>query len=109
MKLSRPLSTAALCVMLGATFATVGCGGSPTRPSTGQYLDDAAITTKVKAKMVEDPAVSALNIKVETYKGTVQLSGFANNATEVNRAVEIARSTEGVQSVKNDIRLKSSQ
>lgn len=109
MKLSRPLSAAALCVMLGATFATVGCGGSPTRASTGQYIDDAAITTKVKAKMVEDPAVSALNIKVETFKGTVQLSGFANNATEVNRAVEIARSTDGVQSVKNDIRLKSSQ
>jgi osmotically-inducible protein OsmY len=109
MKLSRNLSTAALCVMLGASLVSVGCSSSPTRPSTGQYLDDTAITTKVKAKMVEDPAVSALNIKVETFKGTVQLSGFANNATEVNRAVEIARSVDGVQSVKNDIRLKSAQ
>jgi osmotically-inducible protein OsmY len=109
MKLSRNLSAAALCVMLGASLVSVGCSSSPTRPSTGQDLDDTAITTKVKAKMVEDPAVSALNIKVETFKGTVQLSGFANNATEVNRAVEIARSVDGVQSVKNDIRLKSAQ
>ena len=109
MKMSRNISTAALCVMLGASLASVGCSSSPTRSSTGQYLDDTAITTKVKAKMVEDPAVSALNIKVETFKGTVQLSGFANNATEVNRAVEIARGVDGVHSVKNDIRLKTSQ
>jgi hyperosmotically inducible protein len=109
MKLSRNLSAAALCVMLGASLLSVGCSSSPTSTSTGQTIDDATITTKVKAKMVDDPAVSALNIKVETFKGTVQLSGFANNATEVNRAVEIARSTDGVQSVKNDIRLKTSQ
>jgi osmotically-inducible protein OsmY len=109
MKLSRPLSTAALCLMLGATFAIVGCSSTPTSSSTGEYIDDSTITTKVKAKMVDDPAVSALNIKVETFRGTVQLSGFANNATEVNRAVEIARGTEGVQSVKNDIRLKTAQ
>jgi osmotically-inducible protein OsmY len=110
MNLSRNLSKAALCVMLGATVvATAGCAGSATRESTGQYVDDATITTKVKAKFVEDPAVSALNIKVETFKGTVQLSGFANNATEVNRAVEIARSVNGVESVMYDIRLKTSQ
>jgi osmotically-inducible protein OsmY len=109
MKLSRNLSAAALCVMLGASLVSVGCSSTPTSASTGQQIDDTTITTKVKAKMVDDPAVSALNIKVETFKGTVQLSGFANNATEVNRAVEIARGTDGVQSVKNDIRLKTSQ
>jgi hyperosmotically inducible periplasmic protein len=109
MKLSRNLSAAALCVMLGASLVSVGCSSTPTSASTGQQIDDTTITTKVKAKMVDDPAVSALNIKVETFKGTVQLSGFANNATEVNRAVAIARGTDGVQSVKNDIRLKTSQ
>jgi hyperosmotically inducible protein len=109
MQMSRHLSTAALCVMLGASLASVGCAGTSTTSSTGQQIDDTTITTKVKAKMVDDPAVSALNIKVETFKGTVQLSGFANNATEVNRAVQIARSTDGVQSVKNDIRLKTAQ
>jgi hyperosmotically inducible periplasmic protein len=109
MKMSRNLSAAALCVMLGASLVSVGCSSTPTSASTGQQIDDATITTKVKAKMIDDPAVSTLNIKVETFKGTVQLSGFANNATEVNRAVQIARSTEGVQSVKNDIRLKTAQ
>src|SRR5688572_18705904 len=109
MNLSNNLSTAALCLMLGASLVSVGCSSTPTSASTGQQIDDTTITTKVKAKMVDDPAVSALNIKVETFKGTVQLSGFANNATEVNRAVEIARGTDGVKSVKNDIRLKTSQ
>ena len=109
MNLSKNLSTAALCLMLGASLVSVGCSSTPTSSSTGQQIDDTTITTKVKAKMVDDPAVSALNIKVETFKGTVQLSGFANNATEVNRAVEIARGTDGVKSVKNDIRLKTSQ
>jgi osmotically-inducible protein OsmY len=109
MNLSRNISATALCVMLGASLVSVGCSSTPTRESTGQQIDDTTITTKVKAKMVDDPAVSALNIKVETFKGTVQLSGFANNATEVNRAVEIARGTDGVKSVKNDIRLKTSQ
>ena len=109
MNLSRNLSATALCVMLGASLVSVGCSSTPTSASTGQQIDDTTITTKVKAKMVDDPAVSALNIKVETFKGTVQLSGFANNATEVNRAVEIARGTDGVKSVKNDIRLKTSQ
>ena len=109
MNLSRNISATALCVMLGASLVSVGCSSTPTSASTGQQIDDTTITTKVKAKMVDDPAVSALNIKVETFKGTVQLSGFANNATEVNRAVEIARGTDGVKSVKNDIRLKTSQ
>jgi len=109
MNLSKNVSAAALCVMLGASLVSVGCASTPTSESTGQQIDDTTITTKVKAKMIDDPAVSSLNIKVETFKGTVQLSGFANNATEVNRAVEIARGTDGVKSVKNDIRLKTSQ
>jgi osmotically-inducible protein OsmY len=69
-------------------------------------IDDSVITTKVKAAFVEDKTVAAMNINVETYKGTVQLSGFANSASEMSRAVEIARSVNGVKSVKNDIRLK---
>ncbi len=109
MNLSRTVSASALCLLLGGTMVVAGCHSTPTRESAGEVIDDSVITSKVKAKFVEDPAVSALNIKVETFKGTVQLSGFANNATEVNRAVEIARSTNGVKAVKNDIRLKASQ
>ena len=109
MNASRFLRIAALSVAMGATVVATGCASTATQSSIGEVVDDSVITTKVKAAFVEDKAVSALNIKVETFKGTVQLSGFANNATEVNRAVEIARSVDGVQSVKNDIRLKSAQ
>jgi hyperosmotically inducible protein len=100
-----------LAVLLAAgtmTLTFAGCAGTSTRESTGEYVDDSLITTKVKSAFVEDKQVSALNIKVETFKGTVQLSGFANNATEISRAVELARGIKGVKSVKNDIRLKTS-
>jgi hyperosmotically inducible periplasmic protein len=90
-------------VLLGGTVA---CTSTPTRESTGQYLDDSTITTKVKAKFVDDPLVSGLRISVETYKGVVQLSGFANSRAEINQAGELARQTDGVRSVKNDIHLK---
>ena len=87
--------------------ALAACGGTPTRESTGEYIDDAAITAKVKSAFVEDPDVSALAIAVETFKGKVQLSGFANTRREADRASELARKVAGVESVKNDIRLKS--
>jgi osmotically-inducible protein OsmY len=105
--LSRFTSTAALCAALGAGIFAAGCASSPTHSSFGETVDDSVITSKVKAAFVEDPQVSALNIKVETYKGTVQLSGFANSATEMMRAAEIASNVKGVKSVKNDIRLKT--
>jgi osmotically-inducible protein OsmY len=89
--------------LFGAALA-VGCTNLGEK-SAGQAVDDAAITTKVKAKFVEDKAVSAMNIKVDTYKGTVQLSGFAKSQAEAERAAQIAREVNGVKMVKNDIRL----
>lgn len=91
-------------VLFGAALAVGGCTNLGEK-SAGQTIDDAAITTKVKAKFVEDKAVSALNIKVNTYQGTVQLSGFAKSADEAERAAQLARSVNGVKMVKNDIRL----
>lgn len=90
----------------GALVATTGCASTRTQESTGQYFDDAALTTKVKAAFVEDKTVSAARINVETFKGVVQLSGFANNQGEIDQAVSIASAIPGVKSVKNDIRLK---
>lgn len=87
--------------------ALSACAGTPGRESTGEYIDDTAITTKVKAAFVKDKTVDALDIKVDTFKGSVQLSGFADTPAQVERAVEIARSTPGVKAVKNDIRLKA--
>lgn len=91
-------------VLLVATLAA--CSGSPTRESTGEYIDDTAITTKVKAAFVQDKTVSASDIKVETFKGSVQLSGFADSPAEVEQAMRIASQVPGVKSVRNDIRLK---
>ena len=98
-----------LLIMMVVTVATgvmTGCASSRTSASTGQYIDDSTITTKVKAKLLEDPVVSGLRISVETFKGVVQLSGFANSSSEIRQAEKIARQTDGVQSVKNDILLK---
>ena len=100
---SRGLLAAAV---LGFTLAAAGCAGTSTTKSTGDVVDDAVIATKVKAKFVDDPVVKAMNIQVETFKGTVQLSGFASSQTEIDRAVNLARTTTGVVSVKNDIRIK---
>lgn len=82
------------------------CGGSPTRESTGEHIDDSVITAKVKTAFVQDKQVDALDIKVETFKGTVQLSGFANSQTEIDRAEKLSAEVAGVKAVRNDIRIK---
>ena len=93
-------------VLFGSAIAigSVGCTHLGDK-SAGEIVDDATITTKVKAKFVDDPLVKAMNIKVEVYQGIVQLSGFANSMAEAEKAAQIARNTSGVKSVKNDIRL----
>jgi osmotically-inducible protein OsmY len=83
-----------------------GCASQPDRASTGEFIDDTAITAKVKAALVADKEVSALSVNVETFRGVVQLSGFADNQAEINRAVSVARGVSGVKSVKNDLRIK---
>ena len=95
--------------LLAATvlgIALAACAGSPTTKSTGEVMSDATIATKVKSQLVADPDVSALDIQVETFKGTVQLGGFASTPAQIARAGEIARNTSGVKAVRNDIRLK---
>ena len=87
-------------------FAVVGCAQTANHESTGQYLDDAGITGKVKAAFAADPTVKATEINVETFKGTVQLSGFVAQPQDAQRAADIARGVKGVTSVKNDIRVK---
>jgi hyperosmotically inducible periplasmic protein len=84
----------------------VGCASQPGRESTGEYIDDTAITAKVKAALVADKEVSAMSVNVETFRGVVQLSGFADGQKEISRAVSVARGVKGVKSVKNDLRIK---
>jgi|EP01034_Spumella_vulgaris_P037113 osmotically-inducible protein OsmY len=97
-----------LPALLGALMlaATVGCASTPTAESTGEYIDDTALTANVKAAMVNQPELNASEINVETYKGTVQLSGFVSSQADIDKAVAAARSINGVKSVTNDMRLK---
>lgn len=103
----RQLKQVYVLVLSVMLLSFLGCAATPTKQGTGEVIDDAAITTKVKLAFVNDPTVKAIDVKVETFKGVVQLSGFVNSQTEINRAVEIARSTKGVKAVTNDMRLKS--
>ena len=94
-------------MLLAAVLATaVGCASTRTHESTGQYVDDTVITTRVKATILDEPGLKSAEINVETFKGVVQLSGFVSSLANINRAVELARGVKGVTSVKNDMRVK---
>ena len=84
----------------------LGCAGSLTQESTGEYITDSWITTKGKAALVEDQLVKAAEVNVEIFKGTVQLSGFVSSDAAMNQAVRVARGVKGVTAVRNDLRLK---
>ena len=92
----------AFCLII----STIGCTSSRTKESTGEYFDNSVITAKVKAAIIKDDDLKATEISVETFKGIVQLSGFVSSQSHINKAVSIARSVEGVKSVKNDMRVK---
>ena len=93
----------AAVISAGAVLTTTGCAVARDQQSVGSYIDDSALTARVKAAFADDPTVSAMSISVETLKGTVQLSGFAKSAAERNMAGDLARNTSGVKAVKNDI------
>ena len=90
----------------GALSAMLGCTATQTQESTGQYIDDSAITSKVKAEIFNEPSLQSAEINVETYKGRVQLSGFVSSQVDINKAVTLAQGVRGVTSVRNDMRLK---
>lgn len=102
-KLHRVLKLV-VCIALTTTF--LGCASTQTHESTGQYVDDSAITTKVKSAIFTDPSLKVLQITVETYKGVVQLSGFVDSAQSMKKAGEVAGGVEGVKEVKNDLIVK---
>ncbi len=99
---TRLLRILALATLTGATLLS-GCAVMRGQETAGAYVDDAAITTAIKAKFVEDKIVSAGSISVETLNGTVQLSGFATSAEEKSKAEQIARNSRNVRAVRNDI------
>jgi osmotically-inducible protein OsmY len=86
--------------------ALMACASTSKKESTGEYVDDSVITTKVKTLLAADDFLKSFQIGVESYKGTVQLSGFVNSQQAVDKAVEITRGVKGVESVKNDLVVK---
>ena len=91
-------------LMLIAAFAA--CAATRTQESTGEYVDDSVITNKVKALLAEDDFLKSFEISVESFKGTVQLSGFVNSQRAVDKAGEIVRSVKEVKSLKNNLIVK---
>ena len=94
-------------ICAGLLSAFLGCAStSQTKETAGQYVDDSVVTTKVKAAIVEDLALKGFQIGVETYQGTVQLSGFVDSAENAKKAGDIARTVNGVKQVKNNLIVK---
>lgn len=89
-----------------ALVSVVGCASTSKQESTGEYMDDTLITTKVKTAILNEPTLKVAEINVETFKGVVQLSGFVSSQAASVKAVEVARGVGGVKSVKNDMRIK---
>ena len=103
MNIRTPLvATMAALVLLAAT----GCAVTRGQETVGAYVDDAAITTAVKGRFVDNRSVDASSIRVETLNGTVMLSGFAKNSTEKSTAEALAWKVNGVKVVKNEIAIR---
>ena len=95
------------CFMLLMLIATlVACASTPKQEGAGEYVDDSVITTKVKSLLAADDFLKSFQIGVETYKGTVQLSGFVDSQKAIDKAGEIASGVKGVKSVKNNLNVK---
>lgn len=93
--------------MLAASVTSfTGCAATPKQDSTGQYIDDATITAKVKAAIFDDPNLKVLEIKVVTFKSEVQLSGFVGSRADELKAVSLARHVKGVRAVQDDMSVK---
>jgi osmotically-inducible protein OsmY len=103
MKSLKGISAVFLAIVLATAL---GCAATSTKEGTGEYVDDTVITGKVKAAIFNEPSLKSSEINVETFKGAVQLSGFVKYQADINKAVEVTRSVNGVKSIKNDMRLK---
>jgi osmotically-inducible protein OsmY len=104
MKKRKTVIRCFMILMLIAALAA--CASTPTRESTGDYVDDSVITTTVKSLLAKDDFLKSFQISVETYKGTVILSGFVNSHNAVTKAVEIVKGVNGVTSIKTNLIVK---
>ncbi len=103
MKIAQKIATG---LFLASLFAVAGCASTATKEGTGEFVDDSVLTTKVKAEIFNEPSLKTFEIKVDTFKGVVQLSGFVARPESIAKAGEIARRVKGVKEVRNDILVK---
>lgn len=106
MKLFNPFINFFVVILM---VSLLGCASTATKEGTGEYIDDSVITAKVKTAIFRDESLKSAEINVETFKGEVQLSGFVKSPADIARAEEVARTVNGVTSVKNDMRVKGNQ
>lgn len=95
-----------LLTLVFLAFTFIGCAATQKHESSGQYVDDSIITSKVKANIFDEPSLKTMQINVKTFKGIVQLSGFVDSAQSVTKAGQVASSVDGVKSVANDLIVK---
>jgi osmotically-inducible protein OsmY len=105
--MKKSMSVIRRCVYAILVSAALACASSPSHESTGQFVDDSTITTKVKAELAGDDFFKSFKIGVETYKGVVQLSGFVDSRTAFERAQFVASKVNGIASVRNDLIVKT--
>lgn len=94
--------------MLSLVGGFTGCAGDRYTQSTGEHIDDTADSSRVRRALSEDTQYKYEDVKVQTFKGVVQLSGFVNSRDQKNRAGDLAKIVEGIKSVENNITVKES-
>ena len=101
-------SSKTLAMLFCTVFLTtaLGCASTRTHEGTGEYVDDSVITTKVKAAIFNEPGLKSSEVKVQTFKGVVQLSGFVSSRADIKDAVRVAMAVDGVKSVSDQMQLK---
>ena len=104
MKKIKSLGMAVVLATAAAGFT--GCAGNRYQESTGEHIDDSATTARVKSALGKDTLYKYPDVKVSTFKGTVQLSGFVNQGAQKDRAADLAKNTAGVKEVVNNITVK---
>lgn len=93
-------------IIVSLFLSMLGCASTSTTESTGEYIDDSVITTKVKAAIFNEPTLKSTEINVRTFKGIVQLSGFVSSQADISRAMEVAKTIVGAKFVRNSLYVK---
>jgi osmotically-inducible protein OsmY len=102
----KPLKSIYTVIIVILILPMLGCASTSTTESTGEYIDDSVITTKVKAAIFNEPTLKSTEINVKTFKGIVQLSGFVSSQADISRAMEVAKTIVGAKFVRNSLYVK---